>query len=906
MIDDSPKALLVLLGSVLALGRLWIAVGPPLWRPTIVQECWTRGRRLAVIALTLIAFVAVAEDVVFEEHDELVLRVDHLVTAALASWSVHVRPFALTVRHLTGAGVGLLVGVVVIALLVAGRRADGFMTLVGMVTAWGLAIGVDAGLSLLHPRPLPEGQWLGGLGFPSQPVMVTLVALGMIAWALGRDRRRLIQFALGAGVLTIAVVAGASRIILYAHWPSDVLGGLMLGSVWLAVVIGVTQSLERGTLSAPTGHQRPVAVEYQATHIAETYDRVRFHSIRGRYNNWRLSRLVARVVRRLPPGSLVLDVPCGTGRIDQWLLGVSLRVIAVDVSHAMLSIARRRVRPAANWLGLLQADADDLPLRTGSVDGVFMIRFVHLLDRLERRRALREAARVSNGWVVVEYRNHEKPLGTAKRVLTGWVTGTDRPRTKSSLAEVKDELRECGLAAERCYFPSRLFSGSVVVLARRQPPGGAGRSTQSLRSLLGALAVGRYWWVAVALLAPVCAAALAIARGHGELKIYTRASARLLAGEEIYRAVDYKQFSYPPFFALPAMPLLALPEILQAPAWYLVSLLAMVAGVVVVMRQIWPMLGAPGERVGPSHIIFIALLALLSWVHLTASIEYGSHDLLLFFLLALGMSAWAAGTPVWAGIFLGLGAAAKATPLLFLPVFLWRREFRAAGVLAATATAATLAEDVLFPRRDGSLWVAVWYRMFVSPLEVGGPAHVNGVWWPSNHLNQSLSATLYRLFTEIPGYARKVPDVSLLNPGPTAVHAVILIGQLAVLGLLARVTRRCRHPTGPPEERAFQLLGVAGAVCAAMLLLSPMTGRQHFAILFVPLAVCLADFLRQARAALVGIFLAMILLLGLMTAKDVVGRATADQFLAHGSLTACALLALLATAWVLHARRRRA
>ncbi len=417
--------------------------------------------------------------------------------------------------------------------------------------------------------------------------------------------------------------------------------------------------------------------------------------------------------------------------------------------------------------------------------------------------------------------------------------------------------------------------------------------------------VRRYWWV-VALLAPVCAVALAIARGRGELKVYTRASARLLAGEEIYRAAEFKQFSYPPFFALPPMPLLALPEILQAPAWYLVSLLAMVAGVVVVMRRIWPALEASGEGGGPSRTMFIVLLALLSWVHLTASIEYGSHDLLVFFVLALGMSAWAAGAPGSAGIFLGLGAAAKATPLLFLPVFLWRREFRAAGALAAAAIAATLAVDFLFPRWDGSLWVAVWYRMFVSPLDVGGPAHVNGVWWPSNHLNQSLSATLYRLFTEIPGYARKVPDVSLLNPGPMVVHAVILIGQLAVLGLLARVTWRCRHPIEPPEARAFDRLGVAGAVCAAMLLLSPMTGRQHFAILFVPLAVCLADFLWRGRTALVGILLAMILLLGVLTAKDAVGRATADQFLAHGSLTACALLALLATAWVLEARRRPA
>jgi hypothetical protein len=123
----------------------------------------------------------------------------------------------------------------------------------------------------------------------------------------------------------------------------------------------------------------------------------------------------------------------------------------------------------------------------------------------------------------------------------------------------------------------------------------------------------------------------------------------------------------------------------------------------------------------------------------------------------------------------------------------------------------------------------------------------------------------------------------------------VLVGQRPGVAILVAVNE-AECPVHAYDE---DLLG--GAVCAAMLLLSP-----HFAILFIPLAVCLADFLWRERAALVGIFLALILLLGVMTAKDVVGRATADRFLAHGSLTASALLALLATVWILPARRRTA
>jgi len=143
-------------------------------------------------------------------------------------------------------------------------------------------------------------------------------------------------------------------------------------------------------------------------------------------------------------------------------------------------------------------------------------------------------------------------------------------------------------------------------------------------------------WLTVAVLAAAIAVVLATTRGRGELAVYTKAASRLLAGEEIYRTSDYKQFNYPPFFALPAVLLLALPESLQAPAWYFVSLLAMAAGVPIVLWRIWPTLRVTGEGVGPSRMVFLWLLSLLSWVHLTASIAYGSHDLLLFSCWRLG------------------------------------------------------------------------------------------------------------------------------------------------------------------------------------------------------------------------------------------------------------------------------
>jgi Glycosyltransferase family 87 len=443
-----------------------------------------------------------------------------------------------------------------------------------------------------------------------------------------------------------------------------------------------------------------------------------------------------------------------------------------------------------------------------------------------------------------------------------------------------------------------------ILLDMGLEPDPASRELSIGRSVLARLLHRRWLWLAGF---PVASAALAIVlaavRRRGELPVYTTAAWRLLAGEDIYRSTDVKPFTYPPFFALPALPLLALPDLLRAPAWYFVNLLALSAGVALLLRRIWPVLPAPGQGAGPSRGVFVALLGVASAQHLLAPIEYASHDALLFLALMLGTSAWAGGASARAGAFLGLGAAAKATPLLFLALFVWKRDLRAALALAVIAVAAALAPDVLFPRPDGNLWVVAWYQAFIAPLRVAWPAEVKGVWRASNHLNQGLSATLYRLLTPVPG-SRKAPDVSLLDAGPAVISVVVVLGQVAVLGLLAWATRPAPETAISAAERGFRRLGEAGAVCSAMLLLSPMSSRQHFTVLLVPLAVCLADFLYRQRTAVVGVLLVIMTLSATATAKDIVSRAIGNRFLAYGTLTACALAALLATSWVLSARRR--
>lgn len=133
-------------------------------------------------------------------------------------------------------------------------------------------------------------------------------------------------------------------------------------------------------------------------------------------NRWRDRREKACIVECLnaiPSGSKVLDLPCGTGRLTRLLVERGYRVIAADVSEAMLSRAKENYATYRNAQG---GKVPDVPfslrdvLKTGfqtdEFDGVSCIRLFHHFSEAETRRAaLSELRRICRGPIVVTFLN---------------------------------------------------------------------------------------------------------------------------------------------------------------------------------------------------------------------------------------------------------------------------------------------------------------------------------------------------------------------------------------------------------------------------------------------------------------------------------------------------------------------
>jgi demethylmenaquinone methyltransferase / 2-methoxy-6-polyprenyl-1,4-benzoquinol methylase len=150
-----------------------------------------------------------------------------------------------------------------------------------------------------------------------------------------------------------------------------------------------------------TGESRASAVREMFDRIAGRYDLLNRLLTLGMDVGWR-RRAVAML--SLPPGSMVLDLACGTGALCRELERAGHRAVGFDFSAGMLS----RARTSGD---LVRADVLALPVGDGAADGVtcgFALRNVVDLARLfrETARALRAGGRV----VFLEVSEPEQPL----------------------------------------------------------------------------------------------------------------------------------------------------------------------------------------------------------------------------------------------------------------------------------------------------------------------------------------------------------------------------------------------------------------------------------------------------------------------------------------------------------------
>jgi SAM-dependent methyltransferase len=121
-------------------------------------------------------------------------------------------------------------------------------------------------------------------------------------------------------------------------------------------------------------------------------------------------------------GDHVLDAPCGAGRLRAPLEAAGATWSGTDRSGAMLREARESVETAGLQRSLCRGDALALPFADRSFDGVVVFRFLHHLPETAAERAVAEACRVADRFVVASF-FHKVSTHHLRRRVEGLLRG---------------------------------------------------------------------------------------------------------------------------------------------------------------------------------------------------------------------------------------------------------------------------------------------------------------------------------------------------------------------------------------------------------------------------------------------------------------------------------------------------
>ncbi|HVU86445.1 MAG TPA: glycosyltransferase family 87 protein [Pirellulales bacterium] len=280
-----------------------------------------------------------------------------------------------------------------------------------------------------------------------------------------------------------------------------------------------------------------------------------------------------------------------------------------------------------------------------------------------------------------------------------------------------------------------------------------------------------------------------------------------------------------------------IPYRLDRAIWFL----AMCAGVAW-CTYFWSRIGKEKNEnwIGP---MAVAVAIAASYIHRDLA-ECGLQIFLLC-LLTAALAALLRNKPSRAGIWLGLATLYKVMPVLFFPYLLWKRQWKAAGWMVATACLVSLLPAVRLGWRENLAAHGKWLRTAAARLAIEDPSE-NGIEEPALW-NRSLPLALARLVQYYPpGHSLHVESPGDLRIATLEPRAAKRFVQISLLALAALLAWRFRHRADFADGGAA-IAGEWAMVCVLVAELSPLCWLHHL-ILAMPAMLLFAQTAAAGRA----------------------------------------------------------
>ena len=335
-----------------------------------------------------------------------------------------------------------------------------------------------------------------------------------------------------------------------------------------------------------------------------------------------------------------------------------------------------------------------------------------------------------------------------------------------------------------------------------------------------------YLIVCLALVVACIVYGIKVAQGGSTIIRWRGLIESIARGENVYNEwTKSGSFPYPPIAGLMLRPLTILPPVLSALVWFTLKVLM----AAVAIR--WSIRLAAGEKARFSMATMAALL-ILAGRPILSDLEHGNINILILFLVTGGLIAFRRGRDWLAGSLFGLATALKVTPILFVPYFAYKRQWRVVGWSLGGLCLFLLIVPGMILGNGRNWWLVwSWSGAMVEPYALEGKVETLQV-------NQSLAGVWFRLVTAVPGLECDGDEfaVNLLSLDTRIAFWAWKGIALAILAWVAWLSQ------GRVRDRGHCWLACQySLVFIAMLLISERSWKHHYVTMLLPYCVLLAQ-----------------------------------------------------------------
>jgi SAM-dependent methyltransferase len=238
------------------------------------------------------------------------------------------------------------------------------------------------------------------------------------------------------------------------------------GGIPLLAIHGTTETWsgesDPGEAETSADYQR----EYEELEEARKYNEAYRDKPTKQWSTSREYRLLERLLGSQPRSEVLLDLPCGGGRLSDQLGRYADLLVEADIAHGQLLYALEHHEGGDERIWMT-ASAFHIPFRDESVDGVVCCRLNHHLPTPdERARLVTELLRVARRFVIMTFFDHHSVKNYLRRMRRPF--NRKPPKMTMRVDEVRSLAREHGAELVAAPPLSRLFSGHRYGLMVKQ------------------------------------------------------------------------------------------------------------------------------------------------------------------------------------------------------------------------------------------------------------------------------------------------------------------------------------------------------------------------------------------------------------------------------------------------------